>query len=117
MTIESRSSLDQLASRQLPSPPRLLEEAEKAELLAALPSGWRLEGDMLRRAFPRPDYASGVRLVVAIGRLADELNHHPELHLKWGELGFAVSTHDVLGISELDFILAAKVEQLATASS
>lgn len=115
MTIESRSALDQLASRQLPAPPRRLDEAEASALLAQLPGGWRVEGGMLRRRFPLPDYASGVRLVTAIGALADALNHHPELTLKWGEVTFAVETHDVAGLSELDFILAARVEQFAAA--
>lgn len=115
MTIESRSALDQLASRQLPAQPQRLEEEAAAALLAQLPGEWRIEGGMLRRRFQLPDYASGVRLVAAIGAFADALNHHPELTLKWGEVTFAVETHDVSGLSELDFILAAKVEQFAAA--
>lgn len=115
MTIESRSALDQLASRQLPAPPQRLDEEAAASLLAQLPGEWRIEGGMLRRRFQLPDYASGVRLVAAIGAFADALNHHPELTLKWGEVTFAVETHDVSGLSELDFILAAKVEQFAAA--
>lgn len=117
MTIESRPALDQLASRQLPSPPVRLDEKSAEALLAQLPSAWRIEGNMLRRRFALTDYAAAVRLVVAIGALADAINHHPELTVKWGEVGFAVETHDAGGLSELDFILAARVEQLTEARS
>lgn len=118
MTTESlMPSVEQLAARPLPSPPLLLDEAAAAGHLALLPAAWRLEGGMLRRDFARPDYASGVKLVSAIGALADEMNHHPELHLKWGNVALAVSTHEVEGLSALDFILAAKVELLVSGES
>lgn len=117
MTIESRPALDQLASRQLPSPPVRLDEPSVQALLAQLPPVWRIEAGMLRRRFALPDYAAAVALVVAIGALADQLNHHPELTVKWGEVGFAVETHDVSGLSELDFILAAKVERAAAGAA
>lgn len=118
MTTESlKPSVEQLATRPAPSPPLRLDEASAAEHLALLPAAWRLEGGMLQRDFTRPDYASGVKLVAAIGALADEMNHHPELHLKWGNVGFAVSTHEIDGLSALDFILAAKVELLVSRES
>jgi 4a-hydroxytetrahydrobiopterin dehydratase len=109
------TALEQLAARPLPSPPLRLDDAAAAELLAQLPAAWRVEDGLLRRDFAQPDYAAGVKLVSAIGALADRMNHHPELHLRWGHVGFAVNTHDVDGLSELDFILAANVELLAAA--
>jgi 4a-hydroxytetrahydrobiopterin dehydratase len=109
------SSIDQLAARPLPAPPVRLDEATAAALLAQLPSQWHLTGEVLGRAFELPDYASGVRLVVAIGRLAEAMNHHPDLHLQWGRVTLSVSTHDVDGLSELDFILAARIETEAVA--
>lgn len=110
MTLMSRSSLEQLAARPLPAPPVRLDEAAAAAALKQLPSQWHISGEVLGRSFELPDYASGVRLVVAIGTLADAMNHHPDLHLQWGRVTLSVSTHDVGGLSELDFILAAKIE-------
>lgn len=109
----SGPSVDQLAARSSPSPPVKLDEAAATALLRQLPGEWRIDGETLGRSFKLPDYASGVKLVVAIGRIADEMNHHPDLHLQWGRVTVSVSTHDVGGLSELDFILAAKIEQLA----
>lgn len=104
-----------LAARPRPEEPLRLEERAIAELLGQLTPAWSIREGMLRREFARPDYASGVKLVAAIGALADQMNHHPELLLKWGSVGFAVNTHDVEGLSALDFILAAQVELLAAA--
>ena len=113
MTLKSGSSVDQLAARPSPVPPIKLDEASAAALLRQLPGEWRLDGEVLGRSFKLPDYASGVKLVVAIGGLADAMNHHPDVHLQWGRVTVSVSTHDVGGLSELDFILAAKIELIA----
>jgi 4a-hydroxytetrahydrobiopterin dehydratase len=109
-------SIDQLASRSLPEPSARLTAEESAALLSLLPSQWQLRNDSLTRVFALPDYATGVGLVVDIGGLADAMNHHPDLHLRWGTLTVSISTHDVAGISELDFILAARIELAATAA-
>lgn len=111
--VATASAVELLAARPRPEPPLRLDAPAVAELLGQLPAAWSIREGMLRREFARPDYASGVQLVAGIGALADQLNHHPELLLKWGSVGFAVNTHDVDGLSALDFILAAKVELLA----
>lgn len=109
-------SLAQLASRRLSAPPYRLPPEQLAELRTHLPSSWQLDGDSLHRRVLTPSYSAGVTLVVAIGRLADELNHHPEVRLRWGSLDLQLWTHDVQGLSELDFILAARIEQCIAAT-
>ena len=104
-------SLDQLAARRITKPPYRLPPEELAALRALLPITWQLDGDSLQRRVKTPNYAVGVALVVAIGRLADELDHHPELRLRWGSLDLQLWTHDVQGLSEVDFVLAARIEQ------
>lgn len=106
-------SLAELAARS-PTPPVRLEPQEVGKLLGALGARWTLDGDTLERRVAIPTYATGVALVAAIGKLADELDHHPEVRLRWGTLDVQLWTHDVQGLSELDFILAARIEQCIT---
>jgi 4a-hydroxytetrahydrobiopterin dehydratase len=47
-----------------------------------------------------------------IGGIAEEQGHHPDLLVRWGELGIEVWTHAIDGLSEADFILAAKIDRL-----
>lgn len=89
-------------------PPRAREE------LAALP-GWTLseDGKSLRRELAMRDFAAAVELIGRIGRLADAEDHHPDLHLtSYRKLAVELSTHSIGGLSENDFILAAKIEGL-----
>lgn len=102
--------LAELAARPPTRPARLPPEAVAA-LHGALGTRWVLDGDTLERRVAIPTYAAGVALVAAIGKLADELDHHPEVRLRWGTLDVQLWTHDVQGLSELDFILAARIEQ------
>lgn len=103
-------TLAELAARP-PIRPARLEPEQVASLHRALGARWMLDGNTLERRVTIPTYAAGVALVAAIGKLADELDHHPEVRLRWGTLDIQLWTHDVQGLSELDFILAARIEQ------
>jgi 4a-hydroxytetrahydrobiopterin dehydratase len=77
--------------------------------------GWRLTDDGLRirKDWTMKDFMAGIRFFDRIADLAEEEGHHPDLHLEgyrnaWIEL----STHAIGGLSENDFILAAKIDQL-----
>ena len=87
-----------------------------AALLPALP-GWALAGDGsdLRKDFTFPDFAKALAFVNALGWIAEQENHHPDLEFGWGRCRVRFSTHDVGGISRNDFICAAKTEALLTA--
>ncbi len=103
-------TLAELAARS-PTRPTRLEPAQVTSLHESLGPRWMLDGNTLERRVTIPTYAAGVALVTAIGKLADELDHHPEVRLRWGTLDVQLWTHDVQGLSELDFILAARIEQ------
>lgn len=94
--------------------PRLTtEEAER--LLAALPA-WRLthDGLRIRRDFTLPDFRSAVKLLNTIAALAEREQHHPDLHLEGYRKAWAeIHTHAIGGLSENDFILAAKIDAAA----
>jgi 4a-hydroxytetrahydrobiopterin dehydratase len=82
--------------------------------LAAVP-GWQLsaDGKSIRRAWRVKDFATGLDFFNCIGRIAEEEDHHPDLHLTgYRQVAVELSTHALGGLSENDFILAAKIDQL-----
>jgi 4a-hydroxytetrahydrobiopterin dehydratase len=75
---------------------------------------WRvLSGDRACAYFRTRSFATGVRLVDAIGALADAANHHPDLDLRYGGVTVRLSTHDVDGLSERDISLARQISAAA----
>lgn len=94
------------------SPP--LTRAEATHLLATRPD-WILseDGSSLRRELRLASFREAVQLIDDVARVAEAENHHPDLHLTgYRNLVVELSTHAVHGLSENDFILAAKIDQL-----
>ena len=90
-----------------------LRGAELVALLARLGGGWRaIDEHHLEKEFRFRDFAGALAFANAIGALADEQNHHPDLHLSWGRLGVTIWTHTINGLAESDFVFAAKVDRL-----
>ena len=74
---------------------------------------WEIVADHhLTRTFKFPDFATALAFVNRVGVLAEEQRHHPDIHLSWGEVTLEMHTHKINGLSESDFILAAKIDQL-----
>lgn len=104
-----------------------LGEAEIAPLLAALDGWevWRVPAagappkapvhGALRKAYRLADFAQALALVNRIGAMAEEQNHHPDLTLAWGRVGVEIWTHKIGGLTESDFIFAAKCDRLFAA--
>jgi 4a-hydroxytetrahydrobiopterin dehydratase len=94
-----------------------LGESEIARLGREVP-GWRIEaGRRLVRLFRARDFAEPMRLANRIAELAEAEGHHPDLHIRWGRLEVEITTHAVKGLTENDFILAAKIDQLLQSNS
>lgn len=90
-----------------------LEESVVAELLAEL-EGWSLdEQGRLAKTLQFEGFMPGVRLVDAIAEVAEAEGHHPGLCLSWGSLEVTLITHAIGGLTENDFVLAAKIDRLA----
>lgn len=91
-----------------------LTEASIRELLPQLP-GWELveNGHALSRTFAFPDYYRTISFVNALAHVANAENHHPDLSVHYDRCVVRWSTHDVGGLSENDFICAAKADALA----
>ena len=116
----NQRSLDELARKKcvpceggVPLLPR-----EKAlQYLEGL-EGWRLgdNGKSIRRELLMKDFVAAVDLIVRVKDAAEALDHHPDLHLTgYRRLVIELSTHAIGGLSENDFILAARIEKLPKA--
>jgi len=89
-----------------------LQGDEIRRLLAQL-SGWGVEKEHhLFRSFPFPDFKTALAFVNQVGDLAEREGHHPDIYLSWGMVRVEIWTHKVNGLTESDFILAAKIDRL-----
>lgn len=95
----------------------LLSAREIAELKPRVPSWEVMGGKQLSRTFLCPDFASALGLANRIGAVAEELDHHPELSISWGKLNVIVWTHRVNGLTELDFMFAARCDAASSAGA
>lgn len=74
--------------------------------------GWTVDRlGHLSKTFRFPDFLQALAFVNRVGAIAEEQQHHPDLHLAWGKVGVEIWTHKVDGLTESDFILAAKIDQ------
>ncbi|MCG8406007.1 MAG: 4a-hydroxytetrahydrobiopterin dehydratase [Phycisphaerales bacterium] len=76
--------------------------------------GWGIEkGHHLTRTFTFADFKTALDFVNKVGNMAEKQGHHPDLYLAWGIVKVEIWTHKINGLTESDFIFAAKVDQLA----
>jgi 4a-hydroxytetrahydrobiopterin dehydratase len=88
-----------------------LDEAGALALQREVPE-WVLEGDTLVRKFLFKDFVQTIAFVNELAKLAESENHHPDFTVRYNKLEISTWTHDVNGLSENDFILAAKIDRL-----
>jgi len=88
------------------------DEAQIAERLASLP-GWFFEGGWIRRHYKTDGWPTTLMLVTAIGYCAEAAYHHPDLTVTYARVTVKLSTHSAGGITDKDFELARKIEELA----
>ena len=90
-----------------------LTEDERAPLLAQLDEGWEVvDGHHLSRVYGFGNFREALAYVNAVGEVAEQHNHHPDLHLAWGRVGVEVWTHKIDGLHEADFVFAAKCDRI-----
>jgi 4a-hydroxytetrahydrobiopterin dehydratase len=77
-----------------------------AEIEEKLPEGWAREGDEIVRTFEFDAYLDGVGFAAAVGGLAEDAFHHPEITISWREVEVRLTTHDAGGITDNDISLA-----------
>lgn len=92
--------------------PPLKGEALK-QMQSQLGSEWQvLNEQKLEREFKFPDFRSALEFVNQVGEIAEEQNHHPDIYFTWGRARIQIWTHSINGLSENDFILAARISEL-----
>jgi len=78
--------------------------------------GWEVERDHhLVKSFTFVNFKRALDFVTLVGAIADEQNHHPDICLAWGKVRIEIWTHKINGLTESDFVFAAKVDQLPAA--
>ena len=87
------------------------DETQIALRLRDLP-GWFYEDKWIRRVYKTDGWPTTLMLVNAIGYLAEAAYHHPDLTVTWGRVGVKLSTHSAGGITDKDFALARKIEDV-----
>jgi 4a-hydroxytetrahydrobiopterin dehydratase len=89
-----------------------LSEAEVRARLSEI-QGWQLVDGKLQKTFTFGSFVHAFGFMSSVALLAEAMNHHPEWSNVYSRVTIALNTHDVSGISELDFALAKKIEGIA----
>ena len=94
---------------------KCLEPAETSSKIKKM-KGWVLSADknQINKSYLLADFLSGAALIKLIADKAEEMNHHPDLHLEsYRRLTVCLTTHSAQGLTEKDFILAEKIDELS----
>ena len=82
--------------------------------LAAQVENWNVVNDHhVEREFKFPDFKTALAFVDKVGAIAEEQGHHPDIYLAWGKAQIKIWTHKINGLTESDFILAAKIDKIS----
>jgi len=80
--------------------------------LASEVASWQVNDDHhISRSFRFPDFRTALAFVNRVGAMAEAEGHHPDITLVWGRVDVLTYTHKINGLTESDFILAAKIDQ------
>lgn len=92
--------------------PQKLSDLEIQRALAGLP-GWSRRGDTLTKTYAFEKFADGIAFVGRVAQAADEMNHHPDIDIRYTKILMSLSTHDAGGITQADLTLAERIEGAA----
>jgi 4a-hydroxytetrahydrobiopterin dehydratase len=89
-----------------------LKGAPLRDLEAKLGGGWRVVGEHhLEKSYTFEDFRQALDFTNRVGEIAEREGHHPDVHLAWGRVTLQIWTHKIDGLTESDFILAAKADE------
>ena len=92
-----------------------LTKTQYEPLLAQL-EGWQVvEGHHLARDFRFKNFRQALAFVNEVGEIAETEGHHPDIHFTWGRARIEIFTHAIDGLSDSDFVLAAKIDRIGRA--
>lgn len=88
--------------------------AERIAPLQVQVPKWRVvDGHHIERNFAFPDFKTALAFTNQVGDIAEAQGHHPDIQLTWGSVRVAIWTHKIDGLSESDFVLAAKIDGIS----
>ena len=90
-----------------------MENAEVEGYLGKIEGWGHRDHRRIARTFVFPDFAGALDFANRVGEIAEAEGHHPDLLVAWGRVEVTIWTHKINGLTESDFILAAKIDQLA----
>ncbi len=73
---------------------------------------WQRKGNEIKKTFEHKDFVHAVGFVNSVALLAERVNHHPDIDLRWNKVHLTLSTHSAGGLTELDFSLAKSIDEL-----
>lgn len=93
--------------------PAALKGDKLKHLHQKLGGDWKIiDGEKLQREYKFPDFRKALEFVNLVGEIAEQQNHHPDIYFTWGQAKIQIWTHSAKGLTENDFILAAKISEL-----
>ena len=88
-------------------------KGEELKSLTRQVHGWKvIEEHHIEKSYDFSDFVSALEFVKAVGAVAEEQGHHPDILLRWGKVTVTIWTHKIDGLTESDFILAAKLDEI-----
>ena len=91
--------------------PRPLKRDEIAEELKRL-HGWRARGAFITKAYDFEQFTDGIRFVNMVADIAEKLEHHPDINVRYTRVGLSIQTHSAGGVTKWDFQLARAIDKL-----
>ena len=89
-----------------------LEEAEVKERVQSINANWQLEGNFIKREFVFSDFVGAFGFMTSVAIVAEKMNHHPNWENVYNKVKISLSTHDVGGLTQKDFDLAARIDKI-----
>jgi 4a-hydroxytetrahydrobiopterin dehydratase len=74
--------------------------------------GWSFEQGHLAKSYHFPNFSAALEFVARIGAISEAQSHHPDVYMTWGKVSLEIWTHKIDGLTESDFILAAKFDEV-----
>lgn len=94
------------------SPSPALSDIEIQRSLGTL-SGWSRKADTITKTYHFATFPAGIAFIARVADVAESMQHHPDIDIRYTKVTFALSTHDSGGITALDFELATQIEAFA----
>jgi 4a-hydroxytetrahydrobiopterin dehydratase len=95
----------------------VLDAAGVAEGIAGLDEGWSGDPAGIRREVDLPSFPAAITVVDRVAEVAEELDHHPDIDIRWRTLTFALATHSAGGVTEMDFRLAGRIDEIVRSAA